>query len=264
MAATTPDQLFERESYSPVPSTPASPSVRSGGTRTPGGSGSLFDRYASASPASRGSAQTYTSRLRSTGIKLACYLNTECNRGMGCIVSLPEACDTIAEVFPLLQRRMQLDSRMLYAAELFLPDGAKITSFKQLRQAAAIDTAIIVGCGEPFDPTTVPLSMLSFHMKGGGRAAPKVVKKELAEKKFRGAQLKADQARRRGTASMRERLREPLPSPSPLQPHPNPALPPPTRVPGPRIGPWPLVCGRASCARQPPRDQPGGRRLAAP
>merc|ERR1719240_2022646 len=40
--------------------------------------------------------------------------------------------------------------------------------------------------------------MLSFHLHGGGRAAPKVVKKELAEKKMRAAQLKADQVRASG------------------------------------------------------------------
>ena len=94
----------------------------------------------------------------------------------------------MGEVFPLLQQKMQLDQRMLYAAELFLPDGTKITSFKQLREAADIDTAIIVGCGEPFDSSTVPQTMLSFHLHGGGREAPKVVKKELAEKKMRAAQ----------------------------------------------------------------------------
>jgi len=40
--------------------------------------------------------------------------------------------------------------------------------------------------------------MLSFHTHGGGRAAAKTVKKELAEKKIRGAQLKADQVRASG------------------------------------------------------------------
>jgi len=93
---------------------------------------------------------------------------------------------------------MGLDNRMLYAAELFLPDGNKITSYKVLAEAAALDTAVIVGCGEPFDSSTVPQSMLSFHKYGGGREAPKAVKKELAEKKMRAAQLKADQVRASG------------------------------------------------------------------
>ena len=51
---------------------------------------------------------------------------------------------------------MQLDRRMCYAAELYLPDGTRIASYKQLIDAAALDTAIIVGCGEPFDPSTIP------------------------------------------------------------------------------------------------------------
>ena len=71
--------------------------------------------------------QTLTSKLRSTGIKLGCYLNTEANRGRSYTVHLPEACDTLGEVFGLIQRKMQLDQRMLYAAELFLPDGTKST-----------------------------------------------------------------------------------------------------------------------------------------
>ena len=163
---------------------------------------SLFDRYASepqprAMP-SAGNSSTFTSRLRASGMKIACYLNTECNRGRSTMISVPERVDTMGEVFPLLQQKMQLDQRMLYAAELFLPDGTKITSFKQLREAADIDTAIIVGCGEPFDSSTVPQTMLSFHLHGGGREAPKVVKKELAEKKMRAAQLKADQVRASG------------------------------------------------------------------
>jgi len=114
------------------------------------------------------------------------------------MISVPERVDTLGEVFPLIQQKMGLDGRMLYAAELYLPDGQKITSWKMLREASDIDTAIIVGCGEPFDTSTVPQSMLSFHMHGGGRTAPKVVKKELAEKKMRAAQLKADQVRASG------------------------------------------------------------------
>ena len=164
---------------------------------------SLFDRYAAEGTSlralsSNGNGQTLTSRLRSTGTKLACYLNTECNRSAAYIIHLPETCDTLGEVFPLIQRRMQLDKRMLYAAELFLPDGYKISSFRQLQEAAHVDTAIVVGCGEPFDASTVPQSLLSFHQQGGGRAAAKFVKKQLAEKKLRSSQLKADQVRASG------------------------------------------------------------------
>ncbi len=98
---------------------------------------------------------TRSSRLRSTGVKLACYLNTECNSGTSTIISLPTECDTLAEVIPKVQARMGLDRRMRYAAEFFLPDGAKITSYAQLIENAAVGTAIIVGCGEPFDHSTV-------------------------------------------------------------------------------------------------------------
>ena len=127
--------LFERAAY-------RSPPLRTGaivngapGMQPPGGGDSLFDRYASESQSSRrfggnGNSETLTSRLRSTGKKLTCYLNTECNRGRATIIHLPEACDTLGEVFPLVQRRMGLDNRMLYAAELFLPDGTKIITYK--------------------------------------------------------------------------------------------------------------------------------------
>ena len=73
-----------------------------------------------------------------------------------------------------------------------------IKLWQVLAEAAALDTAVIVGCGEPFDASTVSQSMLSFHKYGGGREAPKAVKKELAEKKMRAAQLKADQVRASG------------------------------------------------------------------
>lgn len=204
-------ELFERPSYrSTAPTTtsaggeePSSSSAAAGMgpfSGPPPGS-NLFDRYSSDAIPRRfagGNGSTMTSRLRASGIKLACYLNTECNRGRSYIIQLPETCDTLGEVFPTIQRRMKLDERMLYAAELFLPDGVRVTTFKQLREAADIDTAIIVGCGEPFDASTIPQTMLSFHVHGGGRIAPKVVKKELADKKFRAAQLKADQVRASG------------------------------------------------------------------
>lgn len=104
----------------------------------------------------------------------------------------------MGEIFALIQRKMQLDARMLYAAELYLPNGEKIKGYKQLVDASALDTPVIVGCGEPFDHSTVPQSMLSFHSHGGGRAAAKTVKKEIAMKKMRAAQLKADQVRASG------------------------------------------------------------------
>mmetsp|Transcript_17712 Transcript_17712/g.35715 ORF Transcript_17712/g.35715 Transcript_17712/m.35715 type:complete len:402 (-) Transcript_17712:382-1587(-) len=190
--------LFERPGYRGEDS--SSMPTGSGPISGPAPGSSLFDRYASDTPTRsyQGNGTTATSRMRASGVKIACYLNTECNRGRSTIVHLPGSVDTMAEVFPMIQRRMKLDERMLYAAELFLPDGQRISSFKQLREAADMDTAIIVGCGEPFDSSTIPQSMLSFHTHGGGRIAPKVVKKELADKKLRGAQLKADQVRASG------------------------------------------------------------------
>jgi len=166
-----------------------------------GGGASLFDRYGDAHTMraqSEANGSTLTSRMRSNGIRLVCYLNTECDRSRSTIVHLPDAIDTLSEVFPVIQRKMQLDQRMLYAAELFLPDASKISNFHQLIVAASMDTTIIVGCGEPFDPTTVPLSIISFHKHGGGRGAAKIVKKELSDKKLRASQLKADQVRASG------------------------------------------------------------------
>ena len=163
---------------------------------------SLFDRYAtgsgSRSKRSPGNMGTRTSRLRATGVKLACYLNTECDRGRATIIQLPEDCDTMGEVLPKIQARMQLDNRMLYASELFLPDGTKIHTYRQLIDVASKHTAIIVGCGEPFDPSTVPYDILEFHLHGGGRAAAMQVKKELHDKRLLDAHEKADGVRASG------------------------------------------------------------------
>jgi len=163
---------------------------------------SLFDRYAAGSGSSSrrrlGHTSTRTSRLRATGVKLACYLNTEVDRGRATIIHLPEECDTMAEVFPKIQARMQLDLKMLYAAELFVPSGEKIHTFQQLVEAAGKDSAIIVGCGEPFDPSTVPYDILEFHLHGGGRYAAQQVKRELADKRILDAHEKADSVRASG------------------------------------------------------------------
>jgi hypothetical protein len=141
---------------------------------------------------------TRTSRMRCTGVKLTCYLNTECDRGRATIIHLPEECDTIGEVLQKIQARMNLDARMLYAAELFLPNGDMVRTYKQLIDAAEMDTAIIVGCGEPFDNSTVPYDILEFHLHGGGRAAARMVKYELAEKRRRDARERADSVRASG------------------------------------------------------------------
>ena len=168
---------------------------------TPTGGSSLFDRYAGTSRSTlsaRSNFETRTSRMRTTGVKLACYLNTECNHGRATIIHLPDECDTFGEVLPKIQARMQLDARMLFAAELFLPDGKKIKTYPELMRAAQIDTAIIVGCGEPFDHSTIPVDILEFHRHGGGRSAVRTVKKEQADKRRLDAHEKADSVRASG------------------------------------------------------------------
>ena len=123
--------------------------------------------------------QTRSSVLRSRGVRLNCYLNAEGvgvvviggPQGHGTIVQLPAECDSLEEVLSLVQVKLKLDDRMLYAADLFLPDGTRIEKYQQLVDASAIDTPIIVGCGEPFDGSRVPLDLLEFHKQGGGRAA---------------------------------------------------------------------------------------------
>jgi len=174
-----------------------------GGDSPPYPTDSLFDRY-SASPSDAhaqrdlGHGQTRTTRLRATGVKLSVYLNTEVDRGRATVISLPEECDTLGEVLPKIQQSMQLDRRMMYAAELYLPDGTKINTYKQLIDAAALDTAIVVGCGEPFDPSTIPYDILEFHLQGGGRQAAKKVKKQLQDKRKEEALEKADSVRASG------------------------------------------------------------------
>ena len=114
---------------------------------------------------------TKSAELRKRQMRINCYLNAEGvgvtviggPRGHGTIVQLPTDVDTLEEVLPLIQLKLKLAERMMFAADLFLPDGTVITEFKQLVDATAIDTPIIVGCGEPFDGSRVPLDLLAFH-----------------------------------------------------------------------------------------------------
>ena len=88
------------------------------------GSPSLYSEYAMSSPPrSVGHSPTRTSRLRSNIIKLSCYLNGEADRSRATVVRLPEECDTLGEVIPKIHKRMGMDKRIAFAAELFLPDG---------------------------------------------------------------------------------------------------------------------------------------------
>jgi len=209
-AQATGDPMFEKAAYQSPASSPTKmasgnfPSQKSrpaprAGSPSPGGS-SLFDRYGAndgGGPKALNS-QTHTSRLRAQGVKLVCYVNTEVNRGRSSIIHLPEAEDTIEEVLPYIQRQMKLDKRMKYAQKLFTPDGTQVSTFDQLANFANAEIPIIVACGEPFDTTTIPVAMVSFQEHGGGRAAAAQVKHELAERRKKASQLKADQVRAAG------------------------------------------------------------------
>ena len=167
--------------------------------RTPDGIGaSLFDRYSAAPGKKIGHQWTRTVRLRSNGLKLSCYVNERVNCSRATVISLPEECDTIQEVMPKIQQMMQLDKEMKFAAELYNPDGSKINSWKELEDAARKDTAIIVGCGEPFDHNTMPWDILEFYKQGGGRKAARAVKHILQDKRKEEALEKADTVRASG------------------------------------------------------------------
>lgn len=150
---------------------PGPPSRGEPPTPTGGQTRGLYERYA---PSSRGGqivghSPTRSSRIRSQGLRLTCYLNGEVSTTRAHIVHLPDECDTLGEVLPKIQSLMHLEKKLLYAAELYLPDGTKIDTFRMLVEAADKDAAIIVACGESFDATTVPYELLEFYLHGGGR-----------------------------------------------------------------------------------------------
>ena len=163
----------------------------------------LFEEYSPSGKLSAYSKQvghspTRTSRLRSGILKLNCYLNGEADRSRAAVVKLPEECDTLGEVIPKIHKKLDLDKRIAYAAELFLPDGKKISTYKQLVDAAENDHAIIVTCGEAFDHTTVPYDLLEAYLHGGGRRALSKVHKELKSKQNLACHEKADTVRSAG------------------------------------------------------------------
>jgi len=162
----------------------------------------LFDQYADGASPKKGRkvghSSTKTSRLRSQIIKVNCYLNGEADHGKAAVVKLPEECDTLGEVLPKIHKRLDLDKRIAYAAELFLPDGKKIRTYPELVDAAENDHAVIVTCGEAFDPTTVPYDLLEAYLHGGGRKAIVKVKQELEIKQKIAAHDKADTVRSDG------------------------------------------------------------------
>jgi len=163
----------------------------------------LFEEYSASGKLSTyskrvGHSPTRASRMRCGIVKVNCYLNGEADRSRAAVVKLPEECDTLGEVIPKIHKRLDLDKRIAYAAELFLPDGKKITTYKMLVDAAENDHAVIVSCGEAFDPTTVPYDLLESYLHGGGRRALSKVTKELKSKQKTAAHEKADTVRESG------------------------------------------------------------------
>ena len=136
--------------------------------------------------------------LRATGQKLTCYLNCENAGGMATTVKLPEECDTLEEVLIKVQARMQLDQRMLYASELYDVHGNVVRNMRQLSQLSLVDAPIMVGCGEPFDPTRIPFDLLELQKEGGGRKGSKKVHNNLREKRLATLREKAEKVREAG------------------------------------------------------------------
>ena len=195
MAALRSDMPGDLEVYAEV----------SGAVQTNG----LFDEFTSGAATRMTRSQpgmTRSSMLRAQGVRLNCYLNCEgvgvtvlgAPQGHGFIVKLPGQVDTIEEVLIHLQKQMKLDSRMLYASEMWTPDGKSIKTFKQLSDAAAIDSPIIVGCGEPFDGSRIPQDLLEFHKEGGGRQGARSVHKQLKTRRHAVLRNKAESVRQAG------------------------------------------------------------------
>lgn len=172
-----------------------------------GASSSLFNQYSQAPKSRRrGNATTRSAQLRAMGIRLCCYLNCEGvgvaiiggPQGHGTVVKLPVECDTMEEVLILIQSRLKLDARMLYASELYDVHGNPIIDVEQLAQLSLVDAPIIVGCGEPFDATRIPQDLVEFHREGGGRKGPQKVHTELKAKREQALREKAEKVRNAG------------------------------------------------------------------
>lgn len=174
-----------------------------------GASGSiLFDRYGGAEARTcrrfEGcgvNGTTISAKLRAQGMRLMCYLNTDAKQQAAVAVAVAESAQTLKGVLDVIQKAMKLERRMLYACQLFLPDGELVQTFRALHAAASVDTPIIVGCGGPFDKFAIPQHMLHIHRAGNGRSAPKAIKHQLELKRLKAARLKADQVRAAGHGS---------------------------------------------------------------
>ena len=185
-----------------------------GGTTEPAkteqktGSSSLYDRYApSAENAAKGfHSTTRSAQLRAGRVRLNCYLNLEGvgvtyvggPQGHGTIVMLPMEIDTLEEVLQHVQLKLDLDKRMCYCADLFLPDGKIIDRYEELVDNAKREVPIIIGCGEPFDGSRVPQDLLEFYLNGGGRTGVKTVITECARQRFNARSDRAESVRQDG------------------------------------------------------------------
>ena len=159
-----------------------------------GASSSLYDKYAPTAESVRKGqhATTRSAQLRACGVRLNCYLNSEGvgvtyvggPKGHGTIVQLPVEVDTLEEVLQHIQLKLDLEKRLSFAADLFLPDGKIIKTWEELLDHSKRMTPIIVGCGEPFDGSRVPQDLLEFYLQGGGRDAIQKVNKELAKQRM--------------------------------------------------------------------------------
>ena len=169
------------------------------------GASSLYDRYSAPKGLTR-AAPTRSSQLRQGNVRLNCYLNSEGvgvvviggPKGHGTMVQLPLECDSLEEVFPLVQIKLKLDEKMLFCADLFLPDGEVIKTFEQLVEVSKKEVPIIVGCGEPFDGSRVPQDLLRFYQEGGGRQGPKNVFDDAAYARLDKNMSKAESVREDG------------------------------------------------------------------
>ena len=106
----------------------------------------------------RGNATTRSAQLRANVIKLTCHLNCEGRGGMATTVKLPEDCDTLEEVLIKVQARMQLDSRMLYASELYDVHGTPVRNMRDMTFGDHVSLQGLVSLGLGF----------GFNVKGLG------------------------------------------------------------------------------------------------
>jgi len=174
-----------------------SPSCKSVGS-SPGQD--LFDRVASSdmSLLRHPNPHTTTSKLRSQGLRITCYLNCHMHDHPAMGIIVPEQMSSLKELLPFVQKEMRLERKMMFAKALFLPDGSRVRTFEQFRNDALAAAAFIVGCGEPFDSHGVPPSLVLQHKHGGGRQAASEIKREQTTKRKKMAHLKADQIRATG------------------------------------------------------------------